>query len=55
MLMPSRWWRRDAPPVGRVVEVWYGVSVILAVWDGSTWRTTEGAPLGSVTHWRERG
>ena len=45
-------WRTDAPPVSVVLEVWYYTSVILAVYDGRTWHTTEGAPLTDITHWR---
>jgi hypothetical protein len=48
-------WRSDAPPVGRVVEVWYVNAVILAVWHGDVWRTVEGQPLHHVSHWRSRG
>lgn len=47
-------WRSDAPPVGRVVEVWAWLSVVLAVWTGAEWRTPEGQPLRYVSHWRER-
>jgi hypothetical protein len=45
-------WRSDAPPVNRVVEVWYVNTVILAVWDGQGWRTSEGMALRDVSHWR---
>lgn len=47
-------WQKDTPPVGRIVEVWYVNSIILAVWDGRSWKTAEGTPLMSVTHWRWR-
>jgi len=47
-------WRSDAPPVGQVVEVWAWLSVALAVWTGTEWRTPEGQVLRYVSHWRER-
>lgn len=47
-------WRSDAPPVGQVVEVWAWLSVALAVWTGTEWRTLEGQVLRYVSHWRER-
>lgn len=47
-------WNTCQPPTGVVVEVYYwGVQQwIDAYWDGHQWRTTEGAPLSEVTHWR---
>lgn len=51
-MITGGYWRSDAPPVNRVVEVWYINTVMLAVWDGAGWRTTEGAALGGVSHWR---
>ncbi len=42
------------PRPGHVVEVWHLVTWILAVWDGKHWKTTDGAQLDSITHWRER-
>lgn len=53
-MMRAAAWRDDAPPVGQVVEVWAWLSVVLATWDGSTWRTVEGQPLRYVSHWRPR-
>ena len=47
-------WRNDAPPVGRVVEIWWVNAVILAVWDGAVWFTPDGNRLGVVSHWRLR-
>lgn len=47
-------WKDGHPPVGKVVEVWYWSSVILAVWMGQVWKTTEGQVLAPVTHWRFR-
>jgi len=47
-------WRSDAPPVGQGVEVWAWLSVALAVWTGTEWRTPEGQVLRYVSHWRER-
>lgn len=54
MKRPTHPWRTDAPPAETVVEVRHLVGVILAVWRGGVWRTTEGAPLPGVTHWRVR-
>ena len=54
MNKPAHPWRTDSPPAGTVVEVWHLVGVILAVWRNGQWRTTEGAHLPGVTHWRER-
>lgn len=48
-------WREDPAPVGKVVEVWYGVAIILATWTGAEWRAVDGTPLRGVTHWRLRG
>jgi hypothetical protein len=47
-------WRNDTPPSGKVVEVWFMTAAILAVYDGSTWRTADGQHLIGVTHWRFR-
>lgn len=47
-------WRTDKPSIGQVVEVWFLSSVILAVWDGSGWKTVEGNRIAPVTHWRQR-
>lgn len=47
-------WQKDTPPRDRVVEVWNVNSIILAVWDGRSWKTTEGAPLMGVVYWRWR-
>lgn len=52
--MTRRAWRTDTPPVGRVVEVWLLVAVVLARFDGAAWRDEAGRVLaGPVTHWRE--
>ena len=45
-------WHTDAPPVSVVLEVWYLNCCILAVYDGHMWRTSKGAPLAEITHWR---
>ena len=54
MKRPAHPWRTDAPPAETVVEVWHLVGVVLAVWRGGVWRTTEGEHLPGVTHWRVR-
>ena len=51
-LRSNEQWRSDAPPKDRVVEIWYVNTVILAVWGGDCWRTTEGTELSGVSHWR---
>ena len=35
-------WQAGYPPAGKVVEVWYSVAIILAVWTGDEWRTADG-------------
>ena len=47
-------WQAGYPPAGQVVEVWYSVAIILAVWTGSEWRTADGQRLDVVSHWRYR-
>ncbi len=47
-------WRTDKPAPGRVVEVWFLTTVILAAWTGNEWRTADGDRLSEITHWRER-
>ena len=47
-------WQAGYPPAGKVVEVWYSVAIILAVWNGSEWRTADGQRLDVVSHWRFR-
>ena len=47
-------WQAGYPPAGKVVEVWYSVAIILAVWNGSEWRTADGQLLDDVSHWRFR-
>lgn len=47
-------WNYGSPPAGKVVEVWHFTTVMLAMWDGSEWRTVEGDVLHGVTHWRWR-
>ena len=47
-------WQAGYPPAGKVVEVWYSVAIILAVWNGSEWRTADGQLLDVVSHWRFR-
>ena len=48
-------WQSGLPPAGQVVEVWYSVAIILAVWTGSEWRTADGQRLADgVSHWRWR-
>ena len=47
-------WQAGYPPAGKVVEVWYSVAIILAVWTGSEWRTADGQRLDVVSHWRYR-
>jgi hypothetical protein len=56
MKTPTHAWRKDKPPVGHVVEVWYLTAVLLAHWNGQQWRTADGATFadGIITHWRER-
>ena len=49
-----RTWQAGYPPAGKVVEVWYSVAIILAVWTGSEWRTADGQRLDDVSHWRYR-
>ena len=49
-----RTWQAGYPPAGKVVEVWYSVAIILAVWTGSEWRTADGQRLDDVSHWRFR-
>jgi len=49
-----RTWQAGYPPVGAVVEVWYSVAIILAVWTGIEWRTADGQRLTDVSHWRYR-
>jgi hypothetical protein len=51
-MIRSGQWRADAPPKDRVVEIWYINTVILAIWNGDCWRTTEGTALSGVSHWR---
>lgn len=48
------WRKGELPPTGAIVEVWYSTSIILAVFDGSCWKTTEGDRLVGVSHWRFR-
>lgn len=45
-------WHTDAPPVSVVLEVWDANRCVLAVYDGHTWHTPEGAALADITHWR---
>ena len=47
-------WQAGYPPTGKVVEVWYLVAIIPAVWTGSEWRTADGDRLDGVTRWRYR-
>lgn len=47
-------WHQGTPPAGKVVEVWYFVSVILATWTGDEWRTVDGQRLEGVSRWRHR-
>jgi len=47
-------WREGVPPINQVVEVWFRVAIILAVWTGQVWRSVDGAALAEVTHWRPR-
>ena len=47
-------WHSGLPPAGQVVEVWYSVAIILAVWTGSEWRTADGDRLDVVSHWGYR-
>jgi hypothetical protein len=48
-------WQAGFPPAGQVVEVWYSVAIILAVWTGSEWHTADGQRLAdNVSHWRFR-
>jgi len=47
-------WHQGTPPAGKVVEVWYFVSVILATWNGDEWRTVDGQRLEGVSRWRHR-
>ena len=42
------------PPVGKVVEVWYQVTILRAVWTGRCWQTPEGQQLtAQIINWRE--
>ena len=47
-------WQAGYPPTGTVVEVWYSVAIILAVWTGNEWRTADGKRLDGVSRWRVR-
>ena len=47
-------WHSGLPPAGQVVEVWYSVAIILAVWTGNEWRTADGKRLDGVSRWRVR-
>ena len=47
-------WHSGLPPAGQVVEVWYSVAIILAMWTGSEWRTADGKRLDGVSRWRVR-
>jgi hypothetical protein len=47
-------WHDGHPDVGRIVWVWAAVTAILAVWDGTHWRTTEGQVLRDISHWHEQ-
>lgn len=55
---PANGWRaanRSLPPVGQVVEVWWLVTTILAVWDGQAWRAADDkSVLRHIEYWRER-
>ncbi len=45
-------WSSAPAPVGIIVEVWYGICALDAVWDGNVWREAKtGARLSDVTHW----
>lgn len=45
----------DTPAdVGRIVWVWVNITAVLAVWDGTRWRTLEGQCIPDVTHWHEQ-
>ena len=47
-------WQSGNPPTGKVVEVWFINSIILATWNGSEWLTADGDKLEGVSHWRYR-
>ena len=47
MKLPA--WRTDKPAPGRVVEVWFLTTVILAAWTGNEWRTADGDSGGLRT------
>jgi len=47
-------WRHDAPPpVGHLVEIWHGWTIVEAVYDGWMWRTPGGTPIAVDAWWRE--
>lgn len=47
-------WIGGFPPTEQVVEAWYWHTIILAYYDGKTWRTADGQAIDGVTHWRFR-
>ena len=47
-------WMKDTPPDGKIVEVWYINTIILAYHTPHGWHTAEGERLSGVTHWRFR-
>lgn len=54
MTIRLRDWQNTAPPVNKIVWVWYSVTAILATWDGANWRTTEGELLRDVAWWHKQ-
>jgi len=47
-------WSNDAPPDGKILEVWYINTIILAYHTPIGWHTAEGERLAGVTNWRFR-
>ncbi len=54
MIPPRCGWRHDTPPANTVVEVWWQVTVILAYWTGTQWRTVDGSLLDAGLYWRTK-
>ena len=49
-----RYTNEAMPAVGHVVEVWYMVTCLLAVWTGQHWQTADGQRLTElIVNWRE--
>lgn len=48
-------WSSEPAPVGVVVEIWYGICALDAIWDGKVWREAQsGFILTDVTHWARK-